>query len=137
MVYHLVYPPSTYYKICLHINYLGRIDHMNWCALREFHSYAMQHNWLHSSYSLRYAYVWHCQYARYVSQFVLHLQIHPMHEPLGVCTYIYIRSVTDGVLWMLTTLMNHRELYRVITIIRVNCLQKLYESVWIRNDDPN
>ena len=33
--------------------------------------------------------------ARNVSQFVLHLQIHPMHEPPGVCTYIYICSYTD------------------------------------------
>ena len=35
MVYYLVYPPSTHYKICLHINYLGRLNHMKWCALSE------------------------------------------------------------------------------------------------------
>ena len=35
MVYHLVYPPSTHYKICLHINCLWQLGHIKWCALSE------------------------------------------------------------------------------------------------------
>ena len=35
MVYHLVFPLSTNFKICLHINYLEQLGYIKWCALSE------------------------------------------------------------------------------------------------------
>ena len=65
---------------------------VKWCGWEQFHSICMQHNWLQSSYSLGYVFHSCCQYARYVSHFVLHIKV--ATEYRGSASYICEYNLT-------------------------------------------